>query len=50
MELPDHPGHYRNWPRYHAPTVLRRWIQDVLDLKLVPGIHNYWWNDPSVSR
>ncbi|KAF9870211.1 hypothetical protein CkaCkLH20_12297 [Colletotrichum karsti] len=44
VERPDDPDHYRNWPMYHAPTVLRRWIQDVLDLELVPASSQgeYW--------
>ncbi|KAK2038697.1 hypothetical protein LZ31DRAFT_635229 [Colletotrichum somersetense] len=37
VERPDDPDHYRNWPMYHAPIVLRRWMQDVHDLKLVPA-------------
>ncbi|KAL0929928.1 uncharacterized protein CTRU02_215137 [Colletotrichum truncatum] len=44
VERPDDPDHYRNWPMYHAPTVLRKWIQDVLDLELVPASSEgeYW--------
>ncbi|KAF4430760.1 hypothetical protein CFRS1_v009577 [Colletotrichum fructicola] len=44
VERPDDPDHYRNWPMYHAPTVLRTWIQDVLDLELVPASSQgeYW--------
>ncbi|KAH0430551.1 hypothetical protein CcaCcLH18_07710 [Colletotrichum camelliae] len=44
VERPDDTDHYRNWPMYHAPTVLRRWIQDVLDLELVPASSQgeYW--------
>ncbi|TDZ74625.1 hypothetical protein CTRI78_v000497 [Colletotrichum trifolii] len=44
VERPHDPDHYRNWPMYHAPTVLRRWVQDVLDLELVPASSQgeYW--------
>ncbi|KAK1966150.1 hypothetical protein LY78DRAFT_657604 [Colletotrichum sublineola] len=44
VERPDDPDHYRNWPMYHAPTVLRRWIQDVHNLELVPAssMGEYW--------
>ncbi|KAF0331192.1 hypothetical protein GQ607_001500 [Colletotrichum asianum] len=44
VERPDDPDHYRNWPMYHAPTVLRTWIQDVVDLELVPvsSQGEYW--------
>ncbi|WYZ42273.1 hypothetical protein EsH8_V_001168 [Colletotrichum jinshuiense] len=48
IERPEDPDHYRNWPTYHAPTVLRRWIQDLLDLEVVPAsIQGEYWNFPS---
>ncbi|KAH7303285.1 hypothetical protein B0I35DRAFT_446899 [Stachybotrys elegans] len=33
---PDEPGHYRNWPAYSAPFILRQYAQDLLDMRIVP--------------
>lgn len=35
---------------YHAPSVLRGWIQEVLNLEMVPNsVKGEYWNFSSVS-
>ncbi|KAL2755811.1 hypothetical protein ACRALDRAFT_1082093 [Sodiomyces alcalophilus JCM 7366] len=35
-ERPDDEDHYRNWPAYHAPFILKQYIRDLWNLKYVP--------------
>lgn len=36
LERPDDECHYRNWQMVHAPTMLRRWIEKLLNCDMVP--------------
>lgn len=37
LEVPEHEGHYRNQPAYHAPTLLRKYYDDLRSLIFVPN-------------
>lgn len=38
LEVPGHEGHYRNQPAYHAPTLLRKYCDDLRSLVFVPNL------------
>lgn len=48
--IPERPGdelYYRNYPAFHAPSVLREYIEDIRSLKIFPrlgrgGCHLEW--------
>lgn len=35
-EVPEMEYHYRNWPAFHAPIVLKTYIRELWGLKFVP--------------
>lgn len=43
LERPDDEFWYRNWPGYHAPTVLKKYYEELHSLRLFPigpGLHH----------
>ena len=36
LEFPESRDHYRNFPAYHAPAVLRTYLNDLVSLRCLP--------------
>lgn len=37
LENPEGPSYYWRWPLYHAPSVLRQWLEALRKLDTVPS-------------